>query len=92
MCGVPFHAVENYINRLIQKGYRVALCEQMEDPRHTKTIVRREITRILTPGTVTDAALLRSHENNFLAAATAEAAISAGLALGRCLHRRVPLD
>jgi DNA mismatch repair protein MutS len=70
MCGVPFHAVENYINRLIQKGYRVALCDQMEDPRHTKTIVRREITRILTPGTVTDTALLRSHENNYLAAVT----------------------
>jgi len=68
MCGVPFHAVESYINRLIQKGYRVALCDQMEDPRHCKTIVRREITRILTPGTVTDAALLRSHENNYLAA------------------------
>jgi DNA mismatch repair protein MutS len=69
MCGVPAHAVENYIARLIQKGYRVAICDQMEDPRRTKTIVRREITRILTPGTVTDSALLRPHENNYLAAA-----------------------
>ena len=73
MCGVPAHAAENYINRLIQKGYRVAICDQMEDPRHTKTIVRREVTRILTPGTVTDAALLRSHENNYLAAVTFKA-------------------
>ena len=69
MCGVPAHAVENYIARLIQKGYRVAICDQMEDPRLTKKIVRREITRILTPGTVTDSALLRPHENNYLAAA-----------------------
>jgi DNA mismatch repair protein MutS len=68
MCGVPAHAAENYIARLIQKGYRVAICDQMEDPRQTKKIVRREITRIVTPGTVTEASLLRSHENNFLAA------------------------
>src|ERR1700736_6457814 len=54
MCGVPHHAVEGYLGRLIQKGYRVALCEQMEDPRFTKKLVRREITRIITPGTATD--------------------------------------
>jgi len=70
MCGVPYHAVEGYIGRLVQKGYRVALCDQMEDPKLTKKIVRREITRIITPGTVTEPALLRAHENNFLAAAT----------------------
>lgn len=71
MCGVPAHSAENYIARLIQKGFRVALCDQMEDPKLTKKIVRREITRIVTPGTVTEAALLRSHENNFLAAVSA---------------------
>lgn len=72
MCGVPAHSVEGYIARLIQKGYRVAICDQMEDPRFTKKLVKREITRILSPGTVTDAALLRSHENNYLAAAAVQ--------------------
>src|SRR5712671_2111325 len=68
MCGVPYHSAENYIARLIQKGYRVAICDQMEDPRVAKKLVKREITRIVTPGTATDAHLLRSHENNYLAA------------------------
>jgi len=62
MCGVPAHSVEGYIARLIQKGYRVAICDQMEDPKQAKKLVRREITRIVTPGTVTDPALLRPHE------------------------------
>ncbi|HLJ12944.1 MAG TPA: DNA mismatch repair protein MutS, partial [Bryobacteraceae bacterium] len=68
MCGVPYHAAEGYLSRLIQKGYRVAICDQMEDPRFSKKLVKREITRIVTPGTATEAALLRSHENNYLAA------------------------
>jgi DNA mismatch repair protein MutS len=68
MCGVPYHAAEGYIARLIQKGHRVAICDQMEDPRIAKKLVTREITRIVTPGTATDAHLLRSHENNYLAA------------------------
>ncbi len=68
MCGVPWHSSENYIARLIGKGYRVAICEQMEEAGPGKKIVRREVTRIVTPGTATDAHLLRSHENNFLAA------------------------
>jgi DNA mismatch repair protein MutS len=68
MCGVPYHSAESYIARLIQKGHRVAICDQMEDPRLAKKLVKREITRIVTPGTATDAQLLRSHENNYLAA------------------------
>src|SRR5512136_509324 len=68
MCGVPYHAAEGYIARLIQKGYRVAVCDQMEDPRFAKKLVKREITRIVTPGTATEASLLRSRENNYLAA------------------------
>jgi DNA mismatch repair protein MutS len=68
MCGVPAHSAENYIARLIQKGYRVAICDQVEDPRFAKKLVKREITRIVTPGTVTEPALLRSKENNYLAA------------------------
>ncbi len=68
MCGVPFHSAENYIARLIQKGYRVAVCDQTEDPKLTKKLVRREVTRIVTPGTAMNPQLLRSHENNYLAA------------------------
>ena len=68
MCGVPYHAAEGYIARLIGKGYRVAICDQMEAATVGKKLVRREVTRIVTPGTATDAHLLRSHENNYLAA------------------------
>ena len=68
MCGVPYHSAEGYIARLIGRGYRVAICEQMEEAGAGKKLVRREVTRIVTPGTATDAHLLRSHENNYLAA------------------------
>jgi DNA mismatch repair protein MutS len=67
MCGVPYHAVEQYLTRLLRKGYRIALCDQMEDPKLTKKIVRREVTRVLTPGTAMDAGL-GQEQNNFLAA------------------------
>ncbi len=67
MCGVPYHAAENYLAKLLRKGYRVAICEQMEDPKLTKKIVRREVTRVLTPGTALDPALA-AERNNFLAA------------------------
>jgi DNA mismatch repair protein MutS len=67
MCGVPYHAAEGYISRLLRKGYRIAICEQMEDSKLTKKIVRREVTRVLTPGTAIDPAL-GSEQNNFLAA------------------------
>ncbi|WP_158748919.1 DNA mismatch repair protein MutS [Acidobacterium sp. S8] len=66
MCGVPYHAAEGYIARLLRKGYRIAICEQMEDPKLTKKIVRREVTRVLTPGTALDSSL-SSEQNNFLA-------------------------
>jgi DNA mismatch repair protein MutS len=79
MCGVPYHAAESYIARLIQRGYRVAICDQVEDPRLAKKLVRREVTRVVTPGTATEPALLRSHENNYLAALAA-AGNQAGLA------------
>jgi DNA mismatch repair protein MutS len=67
MCGVPHHAVESYLTRLLRKGYRIAICDQMEDPKLTKKIVRREVTRVLTPGTALDSAL-GQEQNNFLAA------------------------
>jgi DNA mismatch repair protein MutS len=68
MCGVPYHSAEGYIARLIGRGYRVAICDQVEEAGQGKKLVRREVTRIVTPGTATDAHLLRSHENNYLAA------------------------
>lgn len=68
MCGVPYHAAETYLARLITKGYRVAICDQMEDARLAKKLVKRDITRIVTPGTATDTNLLESHQNNYLAA------------------------
>ncbi len=67
MCGVPYHAVEQYLTRLLRKGYRIALCDQMEDPKLAKKIVRREVTRVLTPGTALDAGI-GQEQNNFLAA------------------------
>src|ERR1700722_18861409 len=79
MCGVPYHAAEGYIARLIQKGFRVAICDQMEAAGAGKKLVKREITRIVTPGTATDAHLLRSHENNFLSAGARNGA-KAGMA------------
>jgi DNA mismatch repair protein MutS len=67
MCGVPYHAADGYITKLIRKGFKVAVCEQMEDPRLAKKLVRREVTRVVTPGTAADSSL-SSEENNFLAA------------------------
>ncbi len=67
MCGVPYHAAEGYIGKLIRKGFKVAICEQMEAPSQAKKLVRREVTRVVTPGTAADS-LLGSDENNFLAA------------------------
>src|SRR5271157_5521913 len=70
MCGVPYHAAEGYIAKLIRRGFKVAVCEQVEDPRLAKTLVRREVTRVVTPGTAADSSL-SSEENNFLAAVAA---------------------
>jgi len=67
MCGVPFHAAEGYISKLIRKGFKVAICEQMEAPSAAHKLVRREVTRVVTPGTAADSSL-SSEENNFLAA------------------------
>lgn len=66
MCGVPFHAAENYIARLISKGYKVTICEQMEDPKQAKGIVKREVIRVVTPGTVIESNLLDEKKNNYI--------------------------
>ena len=67
MCGVPFHSVENYLARLVAKGYKVAICEQMEDPALAKGIVKRDVSRVLTPGTVIESNMLDESKNNYLA-------------------------
>ena len=66
MCGVPYHSVDAYIARLVAKGYKVAICEQMEDPAQAKGIVERDITRIVTPGTVTESCMLDENRNNYM--------------------------
>ena len=68
MCGVPFHKADVYVGRLVEKGIKVAICEQVSDPKESQGLVKREVTRVVTPGTVTDAALLAEGKNNFLMA------------------------
>jgi DNA mismatch repair protein MutS len=85
MCGVPYHAAEGYIAKLIRKGFKVAICEQMEDPKLAKKLVRREVTRVVTPGTAADTAL-GAEENNFLAA------VSRGVSKGTMVAGFAALD
>ena len=66
MCGIPYHAAETYISRLISKGYKVAICEQLEDPKKAKGIVKRDVIRVVTPGTVMESNLLEEKKNNYL--------------------------
>ncbi|MGA2074049.1 MAG: DNA mismatch repair protein MutS [Terriglobia bacterium] len=68
MCGVPYHAAEGYIAKLVRRGFRVAICDQMEDPRFATKLVKREVTRVVTPGTAIDSQILEPRENNYLAA------------------------
>src|SRR5437870_6565397 len=84
MCGVPFHAVDTYIARLVKKGFRVAICDQVEDPRKAKGIVKREVVRVVSPGTLTDASYLDAREPAFLMAIAgiADAAEAARRQLG----------
>ena len=66
MCGVPYHSVEGYLNRLVQNGYKVAICEQVEDPKFAKGIVKREVVRIVTPGTNLNTQALDASKNNYI--------------------------
>lgn len=68
MCGVPHHALENYLARLVERGHRVAICDQLEDPRKVKGLVKRDVVRVVTPGTVIEQSLLPHHANNYLVA------------------------
>ena len=72
MCGVPFHSADTYVARLIEKGHKVAICEQVEDPKTAKGLVKREIIQIVTPGTVTSNTMLNEKENNYLASVYAD--------------------
>ena len=66
MCGVPYHAVDGYLTRLVAKGYKVAICDQVEDPKQAKGLVKREVTRIVTPGTILDAQAIDETKNNYI--------------------------
>ena len=68
MCGIPFHSAEGYIARLIEKGYKVAICEQIEDPAKAKGLVKRDIVRVVTPGTLLEPGMLTEQKNNFVCA------------------------
>src|SRR2546428_2681792 len=68
MCGVPYHAVDGYLARLVKKGFRVAICEQVEDPRKAKGLVKREVVRVVSPGTLTDSGYLDAREPAYLMA------------------------
>jgi DNA mismatch repair protein MutS len=85
MCGVPYHAAEAYVARLIRAGYKVAICEQMEQPGPGKKLVRREVSRVITPGTATDVAVLDARENNFLAAVAQDSSLRSGQTIGLAL-------
>ena len=100
MCGVPFHAADTYITRLVAKGHKVAICEQMEDPKSVKGIVKRDIIRVVTPGTILDDGLLDSRATNYMAAIYREgndagvvfADVSTGEMLGTTLYDDGNLD
>ena len=66
MCGVPYHSVDSYLNRLVEKGYKVAICEQVEDPQQAKGIVKREVVRVVTAGTNMNAQALDETKNNYI--------------------------
>ena len=97
MCGVPVHAADDYLQKLIGLGFRVAVCEQVEDPaeakkRGSKSVVKRDVVRLVTPGTITEDKLLSPSESNYLMALPAFAACRAGdgACLDRYFDRRLP--
>jgi len=100
MCGVPFHAADTYISRLVAKGHKVAICEQMEDPKAVKGIVKRDIIRIVTPGTILDDSLLNSRKTNYMASVCrigndcgiAFVDVSTGELLGTALYDDISCD
>ena len=100
MCGVPFHSVDSYLAKLVSRGYKVAICEQLEDPATAKGIVKRDITRVLTPGTVIESAMLDENKNNYLAVSFYRdkilslcfTDISTGFVALTCIETKEPLE
>ena len=82
MCGVPYHAAESYIAKLIAKGYKVAICEQTEDPALAKGLVKRDVIRIITPGTVTESSMLEESRSNYICAVYLEGGSGGAAAAG----------
>lgn len=72
MCGIPFHAINTYIPKMVEKGYKVAICEQVEDPKNAKGIVKRDVVKIITPGTITDITMLDEKKNNYISSVIKE--------------------
>jgi len=87
MCGVPYHAASGYIAKLVRKGYRIAICEQTEDPKKTTKLVQRDVVRVITPGTAIDPQLLDARDNNYLACVWRR--LGDGRSLYRPIHGRV---
>jgi DNA mismatch repair protein MutS len=97
MAGVPYHAVERYVARLISRSFKVALCDQVEDPKQAKGLVKRRVTRVLTPGTVVEDALLEATRNNYLVAAITQEKLPSGIGVvdvstGEFLTTEIPVD
>ena len=82
MCGVPFHSAESYIAKLVAKGYKVAICEQLEDPKLAKGLVKRDVIRVITPGTVLESSMLDETQNNFLCSLCWDGEENLGLCFG----------
>ena len=82
LAGMPYHALDNYLGRLIAAGHRVAICEQAENPKEAKGVVKRDVTRLITPGTLTDESLLEQRQGNYLAAIYSATGGQAGIAWG----------
>ncbi len=91
LCGVPYHSAEPYIQKLLEAGHKVAVCEQVEDPATAKGVVKREVVRVITPGTVTAVEALDARGNNFLAACMHRTAWSLGWRIERYYDRRISL-
>ena len=87
MAGVPHHAMERYVARLIGKGFKVAVCDQVEDPKQAKGLVKRRVTRVMTPGTIVEDAMLDAKTNNYLVAAVTGAKVPSGVGVVGRVYR-----
>ena len=89
LAGIPYHAVDSYLPKLIKKGYKVAICEQLEDPKMAKGVVKRGVVRVITPGTVIDSSLISDQSNNYLMSVSGDGTRIRDIIPG-CQHWRIP--